>query len=323
VGIRRRGRLLVAGRLGGSRAGGTGGRTTDAHRQRQTDNGFSPTGPWNTPLSANVPLAPNSAAIVASIMQDEQATNDAWGLNTETYSTPVFYVSRSTPVQTWTYSDCQNMPQLARVIAPSLKDVPTPRNLFASKGTDEIITIYQPSTDTYWEPVAIRPHRDPHRPATGPAAQLRRALRLPECPACTLTGGVEAGAGLTVPVLDFNASDPSIISYSKLLASSPQPASCTGTSRQLRRTFQLERPAQLRKRPWPAGGHPDAARQASARARRRCAASVRWYSGPKSSTASWDSVRSASSRASPSGRRRHPAAARAAGAAAGPAAPST
>lgn len=114
-------------------------------------NGFSPAGPWNTVLPADVPLAPNSAAIVANIAQDQADTNGLWGLNTDTYSTPIFYVGPHTPVQNWTYSDCQNLPQLAPVLAPSLKNVPTPANLIVSQGTDESTTIYQPSTDTYWD----------------------------------------------------------------------------------------------------------------------------------------------------------------------------
>jgi hypothetical protein len=130
---------------------GQDGHARNAHRHTRPVNGFSPTGPWNTPLPANVPLAPNSAAIVANIEQDEQDTNGLWGLNTDTYSTPIFYVGRNTPVQNWTYSDCQNLPQLAKVIAPSLKDVPTPENLIVSQGTDESTTIYQPSTGTYWD----------------------------------------------------------------------------------------------------------------------------------------------------------------------------
>jgi hypothetical protein len=114
-------------------------------------NGFSRFGPWNKPLPANVPLAPNSAAIVASIAADQATHFGIWGLNTDTYSTPIFYVGRHTPVQRWTYSDCLNMPQLAPVIAPSLAAVPTPANLIVSQGTDESTTIYQPSTDTYWD----------------------------------------------------------------------------------------------------------------------------------------------------------------------------
>ena len=131
--------------------GGRAGDAGDAHRHPRPVNGFSSAGPWNTPLPASVPLAPNSAAIVANIEQDEQDTNGLWGLNTDTYSTPIFYVGRHTPVQNWTYSDCQNLPQLAKVIAPSLKHVPTPKNLIVSQGTDESTTIYQPSTDTYWD----------------------------------------------------------------------------------------------------------------------------------------------------------------------------
>jgi hypothetical protein len=122
-----------------------------AYGEGRPDNWFSPTGPWNTRLPASVPLASNSAAIVANIAQDQANFFGIWGLNTDSYSTPLFYVGRNTPVQTWTYSDCQNLPQLAPVLAPSLQDVPTPANLFASQGTDEVTTIYQPSTDTFWD----------------------------------------------------------------------------------------------------------------------------------------------------------------------------
>src|SRR5581483_1622180 len=103
------------------------------------------------PLPADVPLAPDSAAVVASIQQDQLTHSGAGALNTDTYSTPVFYAGPDTPVQSWTYSDCLNMPQLASVIAPSLTAVPTPADLIASQGTDESTTIYQPSTDTYWD----------------------------------------------------------------------------------------------------------------------------------------------------------------------------
>ena len=114
-------------------------------------NGFARGGPWNTPLPASVPLAPNSAALVASIALDQVNNFGSWGLNTDTYSTPIFYVTRNTPVQRWTFSDCLNMPQLAPVIAGSLAAVPTPANLIASQGTDASTTIYQPSPDTYWD----------------------------------------------------------------------------------------------------------------------------------------------------------------------------
>lgn len=130
----------------GSHAAVNSGETT-----QQTDNGFSPTGPWNTPLPADVPLAPNSQAIVNNIVQDSQQSLGLWAINTESYSAPIYYATADTPLEQWTYSDCQNMPQLGPVIADSLVNVPTPAGMVVSQGTDESVAIYQPSTDTYWD----------------------------------------------------------------------------------------------------------------------------------------------------------------------------
>jgi hypothetical protein len=116
-----------------------------------TNNGFSSEGVWNTRLPADVPLASNSSAIVNNLLLDQQNNFGNWGINTDTYSTPIFYAGPDTPVQRWTYSNCLNMPQLAPVIADSLAAVPTPSDLIASQGTDASTTIYQPSTDTYWD----------------------------------------------------------------------------------------------------------------------------------------------------------------------------
>ncbi len=59
----------------------------------------------------------------------------------------------------------------------------------------------------------------------GPEVNLDGSLALDVTPggspAWTLTGGLDAGAGLTVPTLDFDESDPSIISYSVDLDTSP------------------------------------------------------------------------------------------------------
>ena len=130
---------------------GQGSAPGGAHGHARPVNGFARTGPWNTPLPADVPLAPDSAAIVANIALDQQQNFASWALNTDTYSTPIFYVAKNTPVQRWTFSDCLDLPQLAPVIASSLAAVPTPANLIVSQGTDASTTIYQPSTDTYWD----------------------------------------------------------------------------------------------------------------------------------------------------------------------------
>lgn len=140
--------VLVIGLLPqGSHAAVSGGGSSP----QQPDNGFSPTSPWNTPLPADVPLAPNSQAIVANIVQDSQQSLGLWAINTESYSAPIYYASADTPLEQWTYSDCQNLPQLGPVIASSLVDVPTPAEMVVSQGTDESVAIYQPSTDTYWD----------------------------------------------------------------------------------------------------------------------------------------------------------------------------
>ncbi|MGI5184529.1 hypothetical protein ACQEVZ_50575 [Dactylosporangium sp. CA-152071] len=114
-------------------------------------NGFSRQGPWNTKLPRHVPLAANSAAVVENIRLDKVNNYGSWAVNTDEYSTPIFTVGRDTPTQRWTFSDCLNLPHLAPVIADSLAAVPTPADLIVSKGTDAAVTIYQPSTDTYWD----------------------------------------------------------------------------------------------------------------------------------------------------------------------------
>src|SRR5205807_1517454 len=72
-------------------------------RWQPPSNGFSPWGPWNTKLPASVPLAPNSAAVVANIAQDSRDNYGGWAVNTDTYSSPIFTVNRSTPRTAWTF----------------------------------------------------------------------------------------------------------------------------------------------------------------------------------------------------------------------------
>jgi hypothetical protein len=113
-------------------------------------NGFSPAGPWNTPLPAKVPLAPNSAAIVRNIVRDRHKNFGFWALNTDTYSSPIFTVGPHTPTQRWAYTNCLHDGD-GRAVASSFAHVPTPRHLIVSKGTDAETAIYQPSTGRYWD----------------------------------------------------------------------------------------------------------------------------------------------------------------------------
>jgi hypothetical protein len=88
---------------------------------------------------------------VHNIELDKENNYGSWALNTDTYSTPIYYVDRKTPKQNWSYSDCLGEPQNGPIIADSLVGVPTPSNLIVSQGTDASVTIYQPATDTYWD----------------------------------------------------------------------------------------------------------------------------------------------------------------------------
>jgi len=146
--------VLLLGAAGGTAGGAASAATPDGagtpSRSGPT-NGFSPRGPWNTRLPRTVPLAPDSAAVVANLVQDKAENYGSWAVNTDEYSAPIYSVARSTPRTRWTFSDCLGKPELAPVIAGSLDAVPTPPDLIASKGTDASVAIYQPSTDTYWD----------------------------------------------------------------------------------------------------------------------------------------------------------------------------
>ncbi|HEX6358182.1 hypothetical protein [Actinophytocola sp.] len=132
----------------------TGGLLSPARSEtapHRPSNGFARSGPWNTKLPRHVPLAENSAAIVANIKQDKDENFQVWAFNTHTWSSPVYTVGRHTPRLRWTFSDCLDLPHLAPVIADTLSSVPTPPGMLVSQGTDNTVAIYQPSTDTYWD----------------------------------------------------------------------------------------------------------------------------------------------------------------------------
>lgn len=129
----------------------TNGAAAEAVTHQRPTNGFSASGPWNTKLPRHVRLAPNSAAIVANIVQDKAENYQDWAFNTHTWSSPVYNVGPHTPRLRWTFSDCLGMPELAPVIADTLSSVPTPPGMLVSQGTDNTVAIYQPSTDTYWD----------------------------------------------------------------------------------------------------------------------------------------------------------------------------
>lgn len=106
-------------------------------------NPFSPTSFWNAPLPSNAPIDPNSQTYVNDL--NSQISQYGLWMNTNQYSTPAYVVPADQPtvkvtLDTW---------------GPDLQQqfdaVPIPAGATAAAGTDEHMTVWQPSTDKLWE----------------------------------------------------------------------------------------------------------------------------------------------------------------------------
>lgn len=104
---------------------------------------FAPSSVWNTQISDPVPLAVNSAALVADL-QRQVTSYGAW-INTRQFSTPVYTVPANQPTIRVTLDT--GMPSLQQDFAA----VPLPANAVPAQGSDAHLTVWQPSTDTLWE----------------------------------------------------------------------------------------------------------------------------------------------------------------------------
>lgn len=106
-------------------------------------NPFSSTSFWNAALSPIAPLDPNSGTYVNELMGQVQHYG-TW-MNTYAYSVPVYVVGPDQSTQHVTLD----------VSAPDLQAqwsaVPIPAGAQAASGTDEQMTVWQPSTDKLWE----------------------------------------------------------------------------------------------------------------------------------------------------------------------------
>jgi hypothetical protein len=118
---------------------------------------FASTSFWNTPLPANAPLDPSSPALVAELVRQTR-TWVPW-INTTSYSAPVYVVG---PGQAnvvvhldhggwWagTFAD-------GITLAQQLSAVPIPSGARPAGGSDRVMVIWQPSTDTMWELLQAR-----------------------------------------------------------------------------------------------------------------------------------------------------------------------
>jgi hypothetical protein len=109
---------------------------------------FSPTGVWNTSLLPTASIDPKSAAITGTLeayINTSLANHTGPWINTTSYSTPIYTVPANQPTVPVIISS-DNTPLRAAMAA-----VPVPTGAQPAAGTDEEMTVYQPSTDTLWE----------------------------------------------------------------------------------------------------------------------------------------------------------------------------
>jgi hypothetical protein len=117
-----------------------------------TDQVFSPTSFWYTPIPNVVPLHPNSAGFVSEFIRQKTTYYGTVGFNISfKYSSPVYYVDASIRKVKVTQWDCSNRGTVDASLAAQWAEVPIPSYAKPADGSDSEMTIYQASTDTIWE----------------------------------------------------------------------------------------------------------------------------------------------------------------------------
>lgn len=116
-----------------------------------TDSVFAPNSFWYTPIPADAPLHPNSAAFTADFVRQKKAFYNTVNVQTGDYASPVYTVGADVPTVRVKQWDCQKKGLTDKSLAEQWSAVPIPDYARQSKGTDGEMTIYQPSTNTVWE----------------------------------------------------------------------------------------------------------------------------------------------------------------------------
>jgi hypothetical protein len=117
-----------------------------------TDAIFSRDSFWYTPIPANAPLNPKSAAYVAEFLRQKKSYYGTVTINTTDYASPVYVVAKDAPTVRVTH-DCGTTQQTQAIPAldKQWSAVPMPTGAKPANGTDAEMTIFQPSTDSLWE----------------------------------------------------------------------------------------------------------------------------------------------------------------------------
>jgi hypothetical protein len=105
---------------------------------------FTPDGVWNKPLATNAPLSSSSDQLVG-VLRTAVTQSGTW-INTTSYSVPVYQVAANQAT-----SKVRLRSTGPADLQAAFNAVPLPNGVRAGGGTDALLTIYQPATDTMWE----------------------------------------------------------------------------------------------------------------------------------------------------------------------------
>lgn len=107
---------------------------------------YKATSPWNTPITANPKINPNSAALISRL-------GESFGTNVASYTMPVYLVTSSTPLKTvslsGTFSLVTGDSVCNRTGSASVR-VPIPDEAVAAAGTDAQIILLNEATGEEW-----------------------------------------------------------------------------------------------------------------------------------------------------------------------------
>jgi hypothetical protein len=133
---------------------------------------FSPSSVWNRPLTPNAPIDPNSAQLVAGLVNEvnrEKAAGIGPWIQTDSYSTPLFIakagqrrvrVALDDPTASWRQG-----------LQRAFNKVPVPSYARPAAGSDGHMTVWQPSTGKLWEFWRARKQSDGWHASWGGAMQ--------------------------------------------------------------------------------------------------------------------------------------------------------
>jgi hypothetical protein len=111
---------------------------------------FSSASFWNEPVSADAPVDPGSAAMIAAfvaeIASEEQLKSGPW-INTTSYSVPIYTVPATQPTVS---VQLKNHSPEAK-LSSAWSEVPLPPEAQPAAGTDADLVLWQPSTNRLWE----------------------------------------------------------------------------------------------------------------------------------------------------------------------------